>query len=92
MELPDGFEADVAAIQARGFAVMANALDGRASDVEALLEDLSPEDLASVVHGLASMALLSMLRLGDRHDPVMRARLGAHLRQLVLERQARAAR
>lgn len=88
MAAPD--EARVAAIQARTYAIMLVALDGKAADVEALLEDLPPEFLGDVVHGLASMALLSMLKREDYRDPVMRARLGEQLRSLVLERQSRA--
>lgn len=90
MAKPD--EARVAEIQARTFAIMLVALDGRAVDIEPLLDDLSPEDLGDVVHGLASMALLSMLKREDRRDPASpaRARLGEHLRSLLLERQARA--
>ncbi|MBD3544484.1 hypothetical protein [Streptomyces sp. JV180] len=85
-----GFEAQVAKIQARTFAVMLVALDGQPQDVEPLLSDLSSEETHDVIHGLASMALLSMLRRGDHEDPVLRARLGAHLRALVLEKQSRA--
>ncbi|MFI1526156.1 hypothetical protein [Streptomyces griseus] len=86
----EGFEAQVAKIQARTFAVMLVALDGQPQDVEPLLSDLSSEDVHDVIHGLASMALLSMLRRGDHEDPVLRARLGEHLRTLVLEKQSRA--
>ncbi|MGC2997416.1 hypothetical protein ACPF8X_03165 [Streptomyces sp. G35A] len=89
--MPEGnFDAEVAAVQARTFAIMALVLDGQAVDMEQLLDDLSPKQLADVVHGLASMALLSMLKREDRRDPEMRARLGVHLRELLLERQARA--
>jgi hypothetical protein len=86
MEMPDGFEADVAAVQARTFAIMLVALDGQAADLDVLIDDLSPEMLSSVVHGLASMALLSMLKREDRRSPEMRARLGEHLRELLLEK------
>ncbi|MCT9078777.1 hypothetical protein [Streptomyces fulvoviolaceus] len=88
MAKPD--EGRAAEIQARTFAIMLVALDGQAADVEPLLDDLSAEDVGDVAHGLASMALLSMLKREDRRDPVMRARLGEQLRGLILERQSRA--
>lgn len=89
MAKPD--DAVVAGIQARTFAVLLVALDGRAADVESLLEDLPTEMLGDVVHGLASMALISMMPRGESQDPQVRAQLGVHLRRLLLQRQARAA-
>lgn len=89
-EPDEGFNARVAGIQARTYALLLVALDGRAVDIEPLLEDLSPEDLGDVVHGLASMALLSMLKPEGHRDADVRARLGVHLRALLLERQSRA--
>lgn len=85
-----GFDARVAGIQARTFAILLVALDGQSADVEPLLDDLSAEDVGDVVHSLASMALLSMLPRGEHRDPDLRARLGVQLRSLLLERQARA--
>lgn len=91
MSTPDeGFNAEVAAIQARTFAIMLVALNGRAADVEELLDDLSVDELAGVVHGLASLALLGMMPRGESQDPDTRARLGEHLRSLVLEKQSHA--
>ncbi|MEU9183358.1 hypothetical protein AB0D14_02070 [Streptomyces sp. NPDC048484] len=91
MATPDeGFDPAAAAIQARTFAVLLVALDGRAADIEPLLEDLSVDTLGDVVHGLASMALLGMMPRGKSREPGERAALGVHLRSLLLERQSRA--
>jgi hypothetical protein len=88
MAKPD--EGRIAAIQARTFALLLVALDGQAKDVEPLLDDLSPEELGDVVHGLASLACVSMLPRGESQEPEKRAVLGRHLRALVLEKQSRA--
>ncbi|MGQ4355264.1 hypothetical protein [Streptomyces drozdowiczii] len=84
-------EVRLARIDARVTALMLVALDGQTQDVEPLLDDLSAEDVGDVVHSLASVSLLSMMPRGRHDDPDMRARLGAHLRARLLERQARAA-
>ena len=77
-------------IEARTFAIMAAAADGRPVDSDALLEDLDAEDLGSLVHGLATMALMSMVPRGlSVRAPGVKARLADHLRSLVLERQFR---
>lgn len=83
--------ARLAAVHARMYALLLVALDGRPEDVEPLLEDLSGEMLGDVVHSLASMALIGMMPRGESQEPEPRARLAAHLRSLLLERQAGAA-
>lgn len=76
-------------IQARTWALVATAADGRYGDVDALVGDLAPEELADVVSGLAGLAVMALMpdrtrvrHLGDR------ARLAHELRTDLLRRAA----
>ncbi|MFJ4794144.1 hypothetical protein [Kitasatospora purpeofusca] len=76
-------------VERRVLALLATAADGRTTDVDALLDDLTPDDLGDVVYGLASLAVgVLMPRGSDRQDPGQRARIANALRAELLQRSA----
>ncbi|MER6361551.1 hypothetical protein [Kitasatospora sp. NPDC001527] len=73
-------------VERRVLALLATAADGRTTDVDALLDDLDPDDLGDVVYGLASLAVgVFMPRGTDRQDPDQRTRIANALRADLLQ-------
>jgi len=76
-------------IQDRIWALMAAVASEGHTDVDVLLQDLSTDDLSTVVHGLATLALSAITPSGiDPSTPEARARLADGLRAELLRRQA----
>ncbi|MFI6123247.1 hypothetical protein ACIBCU_26300 [Streptomyces sp. NPDC051064] len=75
-------------IRGRLYAVMAAVAAEGHTDVDYLLDDLGPDELGTLVHGLAVLALQGMVLPGtDTRAPEVRARLLPELQALVLERR-----
>lgn len=75
-------------ISARVWAVLTTVLDGRRTDVDALLADLEPEDLGTVVCGLADLAVNAVLPSDRTMDPAARQTVADHLRVRLLRARA----
>ncbi|GBQ01033.1 hypothetical protein SSP531S_24630 [Streptomyces spongiicola] len=75
--------------RARVWAIVAAVLDGRRGDLRPLLDDLEPDDLTTVVHGLAHLACLGIAE--GQHGPALAARVREQLLKLAIENGPRSA-
>jgi hypothetical protein len=73
-------------LRTRALAIMAAVADGRHTDVDPLIADLHPEDVGTLVSGLASLAVSSIIPWSRMGDPAALARVAEVLRGGLLER------
>lgn len=75
-------------LRTRVLSVMTAAAEDRYADIEPLIADLDPEDVGTLISGLASLAVGSMIPPHLRRDAATLARLADGMRDTLLERAA----
>jgi hypothetical protein len=73
-------------LRTRVLAIMTAVADGRHTDVDPLIADLDPEDVGTLVSGLASLAVNSLIPPHLRRDPAALARAAEVIRADLLDR------
>lgn len=73
-------------LRSRVLAVMTAAAEERYADIEPLIADLDPEEVGTLIGGLASLAVNSLIPPHLRRDPAALARVAEVIRADLLDR------